>query len=123
RRCAGRRPDRRHRRVGLRPLARRAARANRHSARIHSDPAPAADRPVRSRAMTRPALFALGVAALAAYPLMLGSNAAINTGFLILFAAYLGQAWNIAGGFAGQTSFGHVVFFGVGAYVSTILQT
>jgi branched-chain amino acid transport system permease protein len=39
-----------------------------------------------------------------------------------LFAAYLGQTWNIAGGFAGQTSFGHVVFFGTGAYVSAILH-
>ncbi|MBV9832908.1 MAG: branched-chain amino acid ABC transporter permease [Alphaproteobacteria bacterium] len=63
------------------------------------------------------------------YPLLFGgpvlvtrSNYAINIAFLILFAAFLGQAWNIAGGFAGQTSFGHVVFFGTGAYVSTILH-
>ncbi len=58
-----------------------------------------------------------------AYPWVFRSNYAINVGFLVLFAAYLGQTWNIAGGFAGQTSFGHVVFFGVGAYVSTILQS
>ena len=68
-------------------------------------------------------LVVLGVLALIAYPLAFRSNYAINVGFLILFAAYLGQTWNIAGGFAGQTSFGHVVFFGVGAYTSTILQT
>jgi branched-chain amino acid transport system permease protein len=68
-------------------------------------------------------LVVLGVLALIAYPLAFKSNYAINVGFLILFAAYLGQTWNIAGGFAGQTSFGHVVFFGVGAYTSTILQT
>ena len=75
--------------------------------------------------MTRqsPMLVVLGVLALIAYPLAFRSNYAINVGFLILFAAYLGQTWNIAGGFAGQTSFGHVVFFGVGAYTSTILQT
>ena len=75
--------------------------------------------------MTRQGLIlaGLGVIALAAYPWVFRSNYAINVGFLILFAAYLGQTWNIAGGFAGQTSFGHVVFFGVGAYVSTILQT
>jgi len=70
-----------------------------------------------------PILGGLGVLALIAYPWVFRSNYAINVGFLILFAAYLGQTWNIAGGFAGQTSFGHVVFFGVGAYVSTILQT
>jgi branched-chain amino acid transport system permease protein len=68
-------------------------------------------------------LSGLGVIALVAYPWIFRSNYASNVGFLILFAAYLGQTWNIAGGFAGQTSFGHVVFFGVGAYVSTILQT
>jgi branched-chain amino acid transport system permease protein len=68
-------------------------------------------------------LTAAGLIALIAYPWVFRSNYAINVGFLILFAAYLGQSWNIAGGFAGQTSFGHVVFFGVGAYVSAILQT
>jgi branched-chain amino acid transport system permease protein len=41
---------------------------------------------------------------------------------LALFYAFIGQSWNIAGGFAGQLSFGHVVFFGAGAYASTILQ-
>lgn len=55
-------------------------------------------------------------------PLLVRSNYAINFGFLVLFTAFIGQAWNIAGGFAGQTSFGHVAFFGVGAYTSTILH-
>lgn len=67
-------------------------------------------------------LVGIGVFGLLAYPWVFRSNYAINVGYLVLFAAYLGQTWNIAGGFAGQTSFGHVVFFGVGAYVSTILQ-
>src|SRR5207237_2614525 len=40
---------------------------------------------------------------------------------LIFFWAYLGQSWNILGGYAGQFSFGHTVFFGVGAYTSTAL--
>lgn len=40
---------------------------------------------------------------------------------LIFFWAYLGTSWNILGGFAGQLSLGHAVFFGVGAYTSTIL--
>ena len=67
-------------------------------------------------------LIGIGVFGLLAYPWVFRSNYAINVGFLVLFAAYLGQTWNIAGGFAGQTSFGHVVFFGVGAYVSTVLH-
>ena len=41
---------------------------------------------------------------------------------LMFFTAFIGQSWNVAGGFAGQTSFGHAVFFGVGAYTSTILH-
>ena len=39
----------------------------------------------------------------------------------ILFWAYLGAAWNILGGYAGQFSFGHAAFFGLGAYTSTLL--
>jgi branched-chain amino acid transport system permease protein len=46
----------------------------------------------------------------------------VNFGVLALFYAFIGQSWNIAGGFAGQLSFGHVAFFGVGAYASTIVQ-
>ncbi len=36
--------------------------------------------------------------------------------------ALLGHGWNILGGFAGQTSIGHGVFFGLGAYTSTLLH-
>ena len=34
----------------------------------------------------------------------------------------LAQAWNILGGFGGQFSFGHALFFGTGAYVQAIAQ-
>ena len=63
----------------------------------------------------------LGLAAAVIYPL-LAPNYLINIGMMVFFVAFIGQSWNIAGGFAGQTSFGHVVFFGTGAYTSTILQ-
>lgn len=56
------------------------------------------------------------------FPLLFPSPFMVNFGVLALFYAFIGQAWNIAGGFAGQLSFGHVVFFGAGAYASTILQ-
>jgi branched-chain amino acid transport system permease protein len=39
-----------------------------------------------------------------------------------LFFALLGQSWNILGGYGGQVSFGHAVFFGTGAYVTAVLQ-
>ena len=56
------------------------------------------------------------------FPFVSDSAFVINFGVLALFYAFIGQSWNIAGGFAGQLSFGHVAFFGVGAYASTIVQ-
>ena len=66
------------------------------------------------------ALIAALVAAIA-LPLV-GPNYLVTVGALVFFIAFIGQSWNVAGGFAGQTSFGHAVFFGVGAYTSTILH-
>jgi len=40
---------------------------------------------------------------------------------LILYFAYVGQAWNIMMGFAGQLSLGHAIYVGLGAYVSAAL--
>jgi len=57
-----------------------------------------------------------------AFPFVFPSPFWVNFGVLALFYAFIGQSWNIAGGFAGQLSFGHVVFFGVGSYASTIIQ-
>ena len=56
-----------------------------------------------------------------AYPFAFGSETAINIGVLVLLFAMLGTAWNLVGGYAGQLSFGHAVFFGTGAYTSTLL--
>ncbi len=53
-------------------------------------------------------------------PVVLGPYAlaiAIN----VLFFAYLGQAWNLIGGYAGQLSAGHAVFVGVGGYAAAVL--
>jgi branched-chain amino acid transport system permease protein len=56
------------------------------------------------------------------FPVVFNSPFMVNFGVLALFYAFIGQSWNIAGGFAGQLSFGHVAFFGVGAYASTMVQ-
>lgn len=37
------------------------------------------------------------------------------------YYAYLGQAWNILGGYAGQLSLGHAAFFAMGGYTSAVL--
>ena len=61
--------------------------------------------------------------ALATAPLLISSKFYIDVLTLIFFTAYIGQSWNILGGYAGQFSFGGVMFFGTGAYASTILLT
>lgn len=45
----------------------------------------------------------------------------LSLAVLILYFALVGAAWNIMGGYAGQFSFGHAAFYGIGAYTSTIL--
>ena len=73
----------------------------------------------------KPVPWALHLAVLAiaiAFPFVFPSNFMVNFGVMALFYAFIGQSWNISGGFAGQLSFGHVAFFGVGAYASTIVQ-
>lgn len=65
------------------------------------------------------AAFALAVAGLAA---VLESGVWLNFVMMTLYAALLAQAWNILGGYGGQFSFGHALFFGCGAYVQAIAQ-
>lgn len=62
------------------------------------------------------------IAALAAVPLVVQSNATLNFLVVTLLIALAGQGWNILGGYGGQYSFGHAAFFGTGAYVTAILQ-
>lgn len=65
------------------------------------------------------ALFAAGVLALA-FTVSAGSWLTFIA--LALYAALLAQAWNLLGGYGGQFSFGHALFFGTGAYVQSIAQ-
>ena len=51
------------------------------------------------------------------YPLIAADSPVYGRlGALVLLAAIGASAWNIVGGYAGQVSVGHAVFFGVGAY-------
>lgn len=45
----------------------------------------------------------------------------IHLAIMMFLFAVMGQGWNILGGYAGQASFGHTIFFGTGAYISTVL--
>ena len=64
-------------------------------------------------------LGALGAVA-AAIPLLVRSEYVLGTLTLVFFFAFVGQGWNILGGYAGQFSFGHALFFGIGAYTSSL---
>jgi branched-chain amino acid transport system permease protein len=62
------------------------------------------------------------VAVLGVLPLCTDSGVILNFVMMGLYACLLAQAWNIVGGFGGQFSFGHALFFGTGAYAQAILQ-
>src|SRR5207245_232686 len=49
------------------------------------------------------------------------SGYAVTIFVLIFFYAFLAQAWNIVGGYAGQLSAGHAAFVGVGGYTAALL--
>lgn len=40
---------------------------------------------------------------------------------LILYLAYVGQAWNVMMGYAGQLSLGHALYVGLGGYIAALL--
>ena len=65
------------------------------------------------------ALLAVGV--LVALPWIVSSYA-VTVLIFVFFYAYLGQAWNIVGGYAGQLSAGHAAFVGVGGYAAALLS-
>jgi branched-chain amino acid transport system permease protein len=68
-------------------------------------------------------LAALIAAVTALLPLFVSDVYTQNLLILTLMFVALSQAWNILSGYCGQISLGHALYFGVGAYVSTILFT
>ncbi len=55
-------------------------------------------------------------------PLVAGSNYFLHIAVLICVFGGLATAWNIVGGYAGQISLGHAVFYGIGSYAAVILM-
>jgi branched-chain amino acid transport system permease protein len=66
------------------------------------------------------AMLAALLALLVVFPAF-ASGYLLAVGFLILYLAYVGQAWNIMMGFAGQLSLGHSLYVGLGAYAAAAL--
>jgi branched-chain amino acid transport system permease protein len=60
-------------------------------------------------------------AALAFVPRLVSDVYLMNVLILTLMFAALSQSWNILGGYCGQVSLGHALYFGIGAYATSIL--
>lgn len=60
---------------------------------------------------------------IAAWPLVVQDVFLQRVGALVLLAAISASAWNLLGGYAGQVSVGHSVYFGAGAYASLVVYT
>ncbi|MFZ5733972.1 MAG: branched-chain amino acid ABC transporter permease [Pseudomonadota bacterium] len=70
----------------------------------------------------RQLLIALAVFALIALiPRAISDVYTMNVLILTLLFAALSQSWNILGGYCGQVSLGHALYFGIGAYATSIL--
>ena len=75
-----------------------------------------------SSAVPRRSAMALAsfVAVMLVVPLFAG-NYVVSMLVVVLFSAYIGQAWNLMMGYAGQLSLGHALYVGLGAYISGAL--
>jgi branched-chain amino acid transport system permease protein len=69
----------------------------------------------------RAAAGLLLLAALLAFPLVFTLPYPRDVMIRIFLYAMLAQAWNLLAGYCGQISLGHAVFFGTGAYTSSML--
>ena len=83
----------------------------------------AAPRPAGDDLSVRHWPLALIVLLIAAWPLAVQDVFLQRVGALVLLAAISASAWNLLGGYAGQVSVGHAVYFGAGAYSSLVVYT
>lgn len=69
---------------------------------------------------------AMGLVALLAglfiTPVLIGDEFVYHVFITICLFAGLSTAWNIVGGYAGQLSLGHAIFYGIGGYAGVILM-
>ena len=62
-------------------------------------------------------------AGLLLYPMIFSGAFYRDIGVTLLLAAISASAWNIVGGYAGQVSVGHSMFFGLGAYTPLLFYS
>jgi branched-chain amino acid transport system permease protein len=66
-------------------------------------------------------ILAIVAVILALTPFFVRKDYMLSIFINIFLFAYLSQSWNILGGYAGYLSLGHTVFFGIGAYTSSLM--
>jgi branched-chain amino acid transport system permease protein len=71
----------------------------------------------RAQLLTAAVVFS----AFAVLPFVMRDVYLLNVLVLTLMFAALSQSWNILGGYCGQISLGHALYFGIGAYVTSVL--
>jgi branched-chain amino acid transport system permease protein len=64
----------------------------------------------------------IAMSLLLAIPASTGSSFVYHVFITICLYAALSTAWNIVGGYAGQLSLGHTVFYGIGGYTTALLM-
>jgi branched-chain amino acid transport system permease protein len=76
----------------------------------------------RSSSLTQPKVYVpiIGLVLFALVPLLVNEYYQNILNMILLFSI-AGISWNIFGGYARQVSIGHALFFGIGAYTSTLL--
>jgi branched-chain amino acid transport system permease protein len=91
---------------------------------IAPSPLPVVEAPISNRRRGGLLLSVLLLCSLAFLPNVLhGRPFELRLLTLVFLYSSMAQAWNILGGYAGQTSIGHALFFGLGAYTSTLAST
>lgn len=58
-----------------------------------------------------------------AFPLVIRSSYYQHLVIISLMWVIIGSSWNLLAGYTGQVSFGHAIFFGVGAYTAGLCVT
>ncbi len=93
------------------------------TAKALATPASSRRKPGLLARLTEPRVYCslLALSLLVIIPTVVDSAFIVHVFVTICVFAALSTAWNIVGGYAGQLSLGHMVFYGIGAYTTGLL--
>ena len=86
-----------------------------------TDPTSRLAEPVLATRLRSIAALGAVLAAMLVTPIAIGNEFIYHIFITMCIFAALSTAWNIVGGYAGQLSLGHAIFYGIGAYVGVML--